>query len=171
MGTLNAIYIRSAVPIETIDASWPTAYTEPGSGFFAIDLPPDHFDCPSDRLAALSGVLDTDVLWITFQSAADAFAYHHWKSGYLQRSLEHGMLEQGIWEKVEGETEPWEREAFFQPRQLARLLEDAGSEQERTTTKRLFDQQILELGSWLPMVDARESARAIAAHYALPGWQ
>jgi hypothetical protein len=171
MGTLNAIYVRADQQASALKATYPSAYTEPGSSFFAIDLPPDHFDCPEGELLALSKTMETDVLWITFQSAVDAFVYHHWKSGLLQRSLVFGAMEQGIWEQVEGNAEPWEREAFFESRQLRSLLEDMDDAEERQQTQRIYDEQVLEVGNWLPMVDARESARAIAEHYGLPGWQ
>lgn len=150
---------------------YPTAYTEPGSSFFAIELSPEDFDCPEAELLELSENLDTDVIWITFQSAADAFVYHHWKSGVVVRSLTYGAMEQGVWEQVVGMPEPWERDALFATRQLNGLLEDMGDVQERRQTQRIFDEQILKVGSWLPMVDARESARAIAEFYRLPGWR
>jgi len=172
MGTLNAIYVRAGLadPL-MLKATYPTAYTEAGSSFFAIDLRPDQFGCPEDELLFLSQTLLTDVLWITFQSAADAFEFHHWKAGKLLRSLIFGGKVQGIWERVDGVPEAWERDTFFEARQLKSLLEDEEDAAKRNQIQRIFDDGILEVGSWLPMVDARESARAIAEFYNLPGWR
>jgi hypothetical protein len=171
MGTLNAIYVRADhAKAALLKVTYPTAYTEANSDFYAIDLPRDHFDCPTDELRKLSRELETDVLWITFQSTSDSFAYYHWRSGTFLRNLMYGCSEQGMWEHVEGYAERWEYSALFPQRDLQWLLESSEDEVEKQHTRRVYTQGILETGSMLPMVDARESARAIAEYYELPGW-
>lgn len=149
MGTLSAIYVRPTQPAQGAGllANHPTAYTEPGLEFYAIEQPSTVFNPPEDELAKLSACLGTDVLWIGFQSAADAFQFHHWRAGTRLRALIHGCVEQGIWERVEGEPEPWERNALSDPHEAE-----------------------LKVGSTAPSVDAREAARAVAEYYRLPGW-
>lgn len=169
MGTQNTIYIRSCQEIEMkIKSVYPDALTEDGSDFFAIDLPLDHLDDISKDLKKKSTELDTDVLWIAFQSSVELFIYQHWKSGRLQRSLIYGASTEGTWEQVDGQAEPWEAEAFFDRDDLESLLEEADDDDKRLNIQRIFDEQILEIDAWIPMIDARESARAIAEYYNLP---
>jgi hypothetical protein len=80
MGTLNAIYVRAAEPekMAAVRAEHPSAYTESGSEFYAIEEPTNYVPPESD-LASLSSRLNTDVLWLGFQSAVDAFQFHHWR--------------------------------------------------------------------------------------------
>lgn len=172
MGTLNTIYIRSCQEIEIkIKSVYPDAQTEDGCDYFAIELSLDGLDDIGNDLRKMSTEWDTDVLWIAFQSSVELFVYHHWKSGHLQRSLTYGASTEGTWEQVDGEAEPWEAEAFFDRDELESLLEEANSDDERQDIQRIFDEQILEIDAWIPMIDARESARAIAEYYNLPGWE
>jgi hypothetical protein len=145
MGTLNAIYVRAVNPdtVKAIKTKYRKATTEAGSEFYWIPRSEDDFRCPEKELAALAKQLNTDVLWLTFQSVSDSFAYHHWRGNKHLRSLEFQINEEG-WERVEGTREPWELAAF--------------------------DNAELEAGSVEPFIDARETARAAGEHYALPGW-
>jgi hypothetical protein len=116
MGTLNAIYVRAsdAAAGSAVRASYPAAYSESGTPFLAIDQPNDHFRCPDAELQALSARLKTDVIWLSFQSAVDAFQYHHWSDGRHLRSLVYGCFEnEREWERVEGTPQPWEGSVFF----------------------------------------------------------
>lgn len=149
MGTLTAFYVRVSSPEarEALLAEYPSAFTEPGTDFFAVDNPPCGFDPPEEELRDLSARLDTDVLWITFQSVVDAFEFHHWRKGVALRGLAFGCrAEERTWERVEGEPEPWEASAF----------EDL--------------QAPMEPGQWDGM-QSREVAREIAIHYRLPDWR
>jgi hypothetical protein len=170
MGTLNAIYVRTTGEQRALlRAEYPTARTERGLEFHVIEQPRTAFNPPEDELAALSARLDTDVLWLTFQSAADAFRFHHWRSGKHLRSLVYAYVEQCVWERVEGEPEPWEREAFFDPRQLADVLKDA-KKKAATELRRFWQKAEVAVGRTVPILAAREAARSVAEFYHLPGW-
>jgi hypothetical protein len=170
MGTLNAIYIRATrQQVAALRKEYPAARTERGLAFYVIEQPRTAFNPPEDELAALSARFDTDVLWITFQSAADAFAFHHWQSGKHLRSLVYAYAEWGVWERVEGEPEPWEREAFFDLRRLADALEGAGRK-EAAQLRRIWREGELAVGRSAPMIAAWDAAHSVAEHYRLPGW-
>jgi hypothetical protein len=171
MGTLNAMYIRCSEPgkIADLRAAYPTVYTEPGTDFWGVDHLPTRFQPPETELASLSARLRTDVLWLSFQSVTDAFGYQHWQNGQCPRLLAYGCFEQGLWERVEGKQEPWERAAFFDPRHLARHLEDA-SDDEAVALNHLWRRGEIVRGRHDPIVDARESARKVAEFYRLPDW-
>jgi hypothetical protein len=170
MGTLNAIYVRATEQQRLVlRKEYPRAKTERGLDFFVIEQPRTAFNPPEDELAALSARLDTDVLWITYQSAADAFAFHHWRSGKHLRSLVYGYVEQFVWERVEGAPEQWERDAFFDPRRLADALEGA-SPKEATELRRIWREGELVVGRNVPTIAAWDAAHAVAEHYRLPGW-
>ena len=142
MGTLNAIYVRApkakllphALGAELV-------IEEPGLPFVVIDKPAGQFTPPRGRLEKLSRELETDVLWLSFQSTAGAFRYVHWQGGALLRELAWGCDRQGTWDAVSGEPEAWE-----------------------TVTAAL---RTAEAG---PVIDAHDTARVIAGHYRLPGW-
>jgi hypothetical protein len=153
-------------------ARYGTAFTEAGSEFCAVEL--SQYDGPTEAdladLAALSAEFDTDVLWLGFCSASESFRFHHWRSGRQVRALAFGWFgEQGVWELAEGAPEPWERAAFFDARSLARWLEGAG-EAEAVELRRVWAAAEVRAGRPVPSIDARESARATAAFYRLPGW-
>jgi hypothetical protein len=145
MGTLNAIYVRAtdAETVKAIKVKYRKATTEAGSEFYWIPRSDDDFQCPEKELAALAKQLNTDVLWLTFQSVSDSFAFHHWQGKKHLRSLEFQINEEG-WERVEGTPEPWEAAVYKGVK--------------------------LEAGGVEPFYDARETARAVGEHYMLPGW-
>jgi hypothetical protein len=170
MGTLNAIYVRATEQqCVILRAEYPTASTEPGLDFQVIEQPRTAFEPPEDALSALSARLDTDVLWLTFQSAADAFRFHHWRGGKQLRALVYGYVEQHLWERIEGEPQPWEREAFFDPERLADALEYV-NKKEAAELKRIWRNEELVVGRTTPLIAAREAARSVAEFYRLPGW-
>ncbi len=170
MGTLNAIYVRATgQQAVALREEYPTAYTEPGLEFYAVEQPQTAWTPPVDELAALSARMDTDVLWISFQSAADAFRFHHWRSGKHLRALIYAYVEQGVWERVEGDPEPWEREAFFDPASL-KLWREGADPVEAEELERIWHHAEIAIGRTVPSIDARESARAVAEFYRLPGW-
>jgi hypothetical protein len=170
MGTLNAIYVKVTVPekVRALLGQYATAYFEPGLPFYAIDQP--RFNPPEAELASLSVRLDTDVLWLGFQSAVDAFQFHHWWSGQHTRALIYGCFDQErTWDRVEGKAEAWERAAIFAPDELARILQDA-TEEEAEELKRVWRDEEIMPGRFEPSIDARETARKVAEFYRLPGW-
>jgi hypothetical protein len=61
------------------------------------------------RLRALSEQLSTDVILLAFDADRGAFDYGHWRSGQLVRRLAYNCADaNNIWEKVQGQEEPWE---------------------------------------------------------------
>lgn len=171
MGTLIAIYIRARPALESeIVARFPGAFGELGSSFFAVELAVEDANYPAAALELLSKQMQTEVLWLVFQSAVDTFEYRHWIAGECLRKLVHGRSVERTWEVAEGQPETWEEKCFFDERTLADLVSSAETPNEREEVTRIFRNRLIEPGSWLPMVDARETARAVAEHFPLPGW-
>ncbi|QEH34919.1 hypothetical protein OJF2_34640 [Aquisphaera giovannonii] len=173
MGTLVAIYIRADDPAtaDAIRAEYPSAYSEPGTPFYAVDDHPYGWRPPGEALRALSARLGTEVLWLAYQSVVDAFEYHRWDRGARLRSLVFGChAEERTWERSEGEPEPWERDAMFGAEGLASWSEGA-TDEERREYERIWSEESLEPGQTVPSLDAREAARAVAIHHRLPGWR
>jgi hypothetical protein len=152
-----------------VRAEHPSAYTESGSEFYAIEEPTNYVPPESD-LASLSSRLNTDVLWLGFQSAVDAFQFHHWRSGAHFRALVFGCFdEKRTWERVEGEPEEWERLAFFNEVRLRDALEYVDSAEARNL-QRIWRNAEIVPGRTEPSINGRESARRVAEFYRLPGW-
>ena len=147
MGTLHSIYVRTDDTDAVLDALKKDAakeirvQSEPGKSFLEVAW--HDFDAPQESLKRLSVHLRTDVLWLVFQSAVETFEFAHWRSGECVRHLVYGCREERTWEWVDGEMEPWESNEF----------ELAGP------------------GEFEPSLDARETARDVAEHYGLPGWE
>ena len=172
MGTLNAIYVRAAYAqlARTIVSEFPTAVTEAESEFFAIDQAPNCFRCPDEMLASLSSRLQTDVIWLSFQSVVDAFQFFHWQEGARIRVLVYGCEQERTWERVEGTPEPWESAALFDQAYLEDMVECSETDAQRHDIIRIYHERLIAPGSFEPSVEAREAARAAASFYRLPGW-
>ena len=171
MGYMNAFYVRAADAgrIDSIRAAYPTAYTEAGSEFLAVEKDIDADLSMGMELRRLSDELQTEVIWIQFSSVTDSFMYIHWNRGEQIRTLIFGFSEsERQWERVEGSSQPWESEVIFGDREGAlRFIEDGA---ERQTIKAVFEGHLIEVGSVYPQLDARETARGVADFYRLPGW-
>jgi hypothetical protein len=171
MGTLNAIYVRIKEPSHSaaLRSLYPTAATEDGLEFYVAEQAKLRFTPPEEELAALSARFKTDVIWLGFQSVVDAFQFHHWQAGVTVRALVYGCVEQGEWERVYGKPEPWEQGAFFATEDLTRRLQDADGK-EAVELRRIWRDAKLAPDRREPIIEARESARAVAEYYRLPGW-
>ena len=167
MGTLNAFYVKTSSDsvIAAIRTGFPSATVKPRDGFVGYILP-NRIPGPPIELVQLSVDFSTDVIWLSFQSAVDAFAFHHWRAGQALRSLVYGYKEERIWERVEGEAESWEREAFFSPYPAKMVV----SENERRRWERICREAVLLPGQFEPCISSRESARKAAEYYHFPGW-
>src|SRR4051812_3541690 len=87
-----------------------------------LQLTEEEFDFPTGSLesvAAAEAKLQSDSMasgdsriWICAQSVTDCFFYLHVEQGNTIRALVLSEIEGAQWERVEGKTEPWEREAF-----------------------------------------------------------
>lgn len=116
MGYLAAIHIRT-VDHKTAAAivnRYGGAFTEVGSDFYAIDCSTREFQCPENELIAFSDQLNTDVIWLVFESVTDSFEFGHWCCGGRTRKLCYGGNSERVWSSVEGDEEPWERAAIFE---------------------------------------------------------
>ena len=174
MGTLISIYVRvsSTSMASALQKTYPTAYTEAGSQFYGIDRPRGSFTCPDGELQALSKQLHTDVIWLSFQSAVDAFHYRRWSMGEHIRTLVYGCWKQErIWEEVTGNVEAWERTVLFDPAELASQLKHLDSAEQRHHLERVYQTQSLVVGEPDPGLEAREAARGVATFFNLPGWR
>lgn len=172
MGISIAFYVRNKGESMTsaISEKFPSAQVEVGSEFIRVPLEDNAFEPPADRLSELSSFLNTDVIWLSFQSTVDAFEFHHWREGTILRSLIFGCYkEERTWERVDGQPEPWEREAFFSEKALGFELKyaDAGRKEE---LRRIWREAELLPGMTEPNIDSRDAAWKVAEHYNFPGW-
>jgi hypothetical protein len=171
MGTWNAFYVRAKEKdaIATIRELFPNVEIESSPAFLGVKMSDDAFEPPESDLAALSARLNTDVIWLGFQSTVDAFQFHHWRSGQHVRALVYGCFQdERTWERVEGQPEPWEREVLFGQRELEQALEYAGGDSERLELQRIWREAEISPGRMEPGLDSRECAHKIAAHYQFP---
>lgn len=171
MGTWNAFYIRQSagdeVMVETIRAKFPRVELEAGNEYWGVTLSADEFRPPERELKEISSRLKTDVMWLSFQSAVDAFQFHHWRSGQLVRSLIYGCEREGVWERVDGTSEPWEREVLFDQKRLKVLLKSAGTATAKRELQRIWREAQLATGRTQPALNSRACANRIAEHYHL----
>ena len=86
-------------------------------------------------------------MWLSYQSISDAFEYYHWRAGILLRALVYGLYEDRTWERIEGQPEAWEREFFFDPEDLALLLDDDEDDQEDRLSGE-DKQRLKQYGGW-----------------------
>lgn len=171
MGTWNAFYVR-ALPekvVPTIRKDFPKAEVEQFEEFSGVRMGDDEFRPPEELLVKLSSELSTDVMWLSLQSAVDAFQFHRWKSGEHIRSLVYGCFEaEGTWERVEGKAELWEREAFFGAKALKIELDYAKNEERKEELRKIWKDGGIVIGGTVPMISASSSAHEVAKHYRLP---
>lgn len=175
MGTWNAFYVKKPANEEAlrfiVSTRFPAARIERGVGFTGIVFPPEQHQPPQQDMAEISLRLNTDVIWLSFQSVVDAFEFHHWRSGDLLRSLVFGCYkEERTWENVSGAAEPWERETFFEPKGLEFALECVEDEAQKEDLRRIWEQAELRPGRTEPALSASSCAHKVAAFYGFPGW-
>jgi hypothetical protein len=169
MGTWNAFYVGAGEASRAaILKRFPAASIEATDRFLGVRMPDDAFEAPEAVLAELSSHLGTDVIWLGFQSTVDAFLFHHWRSGEKLRSLVFGCFEEAVWERVEGQPEPWEPAVFFGADALAHQLEYADEDARRAELQRIWRENEILPGRSEPRLDARDCAHQIAAHFGFP---
>lgn len=174
MGTKNAFYVRAENQKLTaaLQKSFPAATLETGNDFTSAVLAENALNPPKAELAKLSVDFNTDVIWLGFQSAADAFIFYHWRNGALARSLVYGCHKrERTWEEVSGRPEPWELEGLFAAKELKFLVEAiADNEDQKREFERIWRNRELVPGRNQPMVRSEAMAWVVARHYQLPGW-
>jgi hypothetical protein len=171
MGTWNAFYVKAKTSqaAQAIQERFAAARIDSSGEFMGVRMPDEAFEPPESELAELSKRLETDAIWLGFQSAVDAFQFHHWLAGKRLRSLVFGCFgPERTWERAEGNPEPWERDTFFDPRFLEIPLEYAASEQEKQELSRIWREAEILPGREEPSLDSRGCAHKIARYYHLP---
>jgi hypothetical protein len=149
---------------------FPSAYIATNAEFIAAK---SRFDVTltEDLLMKISTQLDTDLMWISYHTIVDAFAYFHWRAGVLLRALVCGHTEQAIWERIEGQPEAWEQATFFEPESLELLLDDEDeTEEEKQQLREFWQKGELVVGRMEPYASVQDVAFAIATYYRFPGW-
>lgn len=125
-------------------------------------------------LANASLWLRTDVICVGFQSTANLFYFAHFKGGVKLRVLAYFAFDWNwnsscVWQRVEGQPEPWESSAFWQMGGLACELDNAGSSPERFRIERIWDAGTLIAGETTPSISAEGATDWVRDHYNLPG--
>lgn len=171
MGTYNAFYVRKQMTDDATRAAilslYPKARIELSAEFIGGVLSRDDIEPPEQKLAELSRQLGTEVIWVAFQTTAESFIFHHWRAGSQLRALWYGCANEGTWERIEGEAEPWEHEAFWDEESRECLLECAETESEKQKLQRLWKDRVLVKGEAAPTVSSEDAVHAVMEHYGL----
>jgi hypothetical protein len=173
MGTMTAIYFEkpTSMPLLQLQGILQPEIIEENSQYYGLILQTGNLRADSDIIQSLSKSTPSNLFFLFFQSVVDAFEYHRWQSGKLQRSLIYGCFEkERTWESIKGVSENWEADIFFSEEELTRALEYAEND-EVAKLQALWATQTLLEGQVLPSIDARETCRAIAEYFNFPGWE
>jgi|GEM_PF-4816146 hypothetical protein len=127
-------------------------------------------------LLLATSALQTDGFHIDFGTTSGHFAYHHWRAGKHLRTIIRGLAPGGdwcveplIWIRVEGEQEPWEKEAFFTARALSCALVDfQGTDEARMSLEQYHKTGRLVQGEREPIFNNSEGVWAIRKHFEFP---
>lgn len=169
--TFNAFYLRKKaadVAMRTAILSlYPSARIEMPPDFVGAALSPDDVEPPEQRLAELSRSFATDVIWVTCQTTAESFIFHHWRAGEQLRGLWYGCAREGTWERAEGRAEAWEAEEFWSENALEGALECAATDSERRELEQLWKEQVIGQGQIKPSVSSEDALHAVMEHYGL----
>lgn len=83
------------------------------------------------------------------------------------RALWYGCVEEGVWERAEGEAEPWEAEEFWSEEALEGALECAETESEQRKLRQLWKDRVIREGQTDPSVSSEDAVHAVMEHYGL----
>lgn len=173
MSTYNAFYVRKQAAEDSTRAEilslYPKAQIQVSPDFIGAILSRDCIEPPEKKLAELSAKLATDVIWVTYQTTAESFIFHHWRSGEQLRGLWYGCAHEGTWERAEGQAEPWETEEFWSEEALESSLECAESDSARRKLERLWKEKIIRKGQTEPIVSSEDAVPH--GHGLLPFWR
>ncbi len=170
MSTFNAFFIRAneKATLEAVRQGFDQMDVERFCDFIGVRLPRPFSKVPESMLIRLSEMFNTDVIWLSFESAMDCFEFHHWQSAEHVRSLVYGLEEERTWERADGKPEMWERRVFFDPRNMKCALEDAEDDEQRETIQHIYREGRIEVGQTEPSISSKETASDIAALYGFP---
>lgn len=175
MGSMKDCFVQKVTDdaITEIRAKFPTPEIQTNSKYIRVL----NTTLREQDLMELSLRLETDVMWLSYHSITDGLEYCHWQAGKLVRALGYGLYQDRIWERIEGQPEAWEREFFFDPEELAFLLDDDEEDQEdklsgeeKQRLEQFWQAGELLIGENVPILGAQRCAFHIATYYRFPGW-
>ncbi len=156
MSTFNAFYVRKQAGDDAIREAilslYPRAHIQVLPDFIGAVLSRNSVEPPEQKLADLSAKFATEVIWVTYQTTAESFIFHHWQAGAQLRALWYGCAHEGTWDRAEGQPEPWEAEEFWGEEALASTLECEG---------------IIRKGQTEPSVSSEDAVHAVMDYYGL----
>jgi hypothetical protein len=171
MGSMAGLYIKvtDKLRIETIRERFPSATLESPSEFALIEVDWEKYALPAPILS-LSQQLQTEVIFLAFDSVSDSFTFTHTNSVQVLRHLD-GSRDWG-WNAVVGTAQAWESLAFFDESVLKTIEDDETflAEVMQFLTNKTLTKTDPEKGGWHGLVDARESARFAAIEHRLTYW-
>jgi hypothetical protein len=171
MSTYNAFYVRRQGSDDAtrgaIAGLYPKAKVQMLPEFVGAILSRNDMEPPEQKLKELSASLRTDVIWVTFQTTAESFIFHHWREGEQLRVLWYGCAEEGVWGRAEGQVEPWEADEFWSEEPLEAALECAETESEQGKLRRLWKDRVIRKGQTDPSVSSEDAVLAVMEHYGL----
>lgn len=171
MSTYNAFYVKKQGDGEAARAAilqlFPDAMIVLPGEYMGGVLSVDDSDVPEQELADVSAKQETDIIWVTYQTTAESFIFHHWRNGSKLRSLWYGCTNEGTWDRVEGEAEPWEAEEFWSDDALEGAIECAESDADRKKLEALWKDKILSKGQTDPTIGSQSAVHAVMVHYGL----
>jgi hypothetical protein len=166
MSTFNAFYVRKQATGDSIRAAITSLYPKAEIqvlpefiGAILYDIEP-----LEQKLKDLSATFGTDVIWVLFQTTAESFLFHYWRSGEQLRAL---CSNEGVWDQVEGQAEPWEAEEFWSEEVFEGALECAETGAERLRLRRLWQERVIRQGQTEPSVSCDSAVHAVMEHYGL----
>jgi hypothetical protein len=130
--------------------------------------------CTADRFGGLSvdrlaRDLRAEVIAVAIHASTNAFEYRHYCDTQLLRELVYGVERRQVWARCDGEVEPWEHDALFDPVTLQELLEDVVTPEEGPSVERAFARHEVRQGDTQPAIDASRALFALGEHLQLPG--
>ncbi len=170
MSIFNAFFIRAneKATLEVVRDGFHEMEVDRFCDFIGVRFARPVSKVPQAMLIRLSEMLNTDVIWLSFESAMDCFEFHHWQSAQHVRSLVYGLEEERTWERADGKSEIWEARVFFDPRNMECALGDAEDDEQRETIQRIYREAKIEPGQTEPSISSKETADAIAQLYGFP---
>jgi hypothetical protein len=171
MGTHNALYVRRQGEDDTVRTAilslYPNAEIQGLPDFIGGVFTADDLEPPEQQLAELSARLATDVIWISSQTTAESFIFHHWLAGEQLRALWYGCGYEGAWDRADGQPEPWEAETLWSQDALEASLESAETESERRNLERIWSEKTIRQGQTDPSVNSEEVLPDVMGYYGL----
>jgi len=81
--------------------------------------------------------------------------------------LWYGCANEGVWERADGQAEPWEAQEFWSQDALEGALECAESDSECRKLEQLWKEKVISNGQTEPSVSSEDAVHAAMKHYGL----